>query len=255
MWTRKCPTKGCKNVISYRSENNYKYAEKNGTICPICTTKRATTKRMGQVIQKHIRNLLFKRLGYFYILKVYRSHNNSMMCYGFCFFCMHFRVEPIANILDAISEQREKALGCGKCASHRSARTRVKLNVNGAFSLAYSGIKFSAKRRDLDWNLNKDFVEKLIVKKCFYDNSPPSNLIFKQRKHITRQFAYNGLDRIDNTKGYEIDNVVPCCKTCNKAKDIMSQEEFRSWIIRVHSHWVLPTLTEDEKKELLTRIN
>jgi 5-methylcytosine-specific restriction endonuclease McrA len=44
---------------------------------------------------------------------------------------------------------------------------------------------------------------------------------------------YNGIDRVDNSKPYTIDNVVPCCKTCNKAKNSMSVEEFKEWITRV----------------------
>ena len=38
-----------------------------------------------------------------------------------------------------------------------------------------------------------------------------------------------GLDRIDNSKGYEMDNVVPCCFLCNRAKNRMSYAEFIEW--------------------------
>jgi hypothetical protein len=36
----------------------------------------------------------------------------------------------------------------------------------------------------------------------------------------------NGLDRIDNTKGYAIDNIVGCCPSCNIMKGTMSVEDF-----------------------------
>lgn len=39
-------------------------------------------------------------------------------------------------------------------------------------------------------------------------------------------FIYNGLDRLDNTKGHSRDNVVPCCKDCNLAKRSLSESEF-----------------------------
>jgi hypothetical protein len=35
-----------------------------------------------------------------------------------------------------------------------------------------------------------------------------------------------GIDRIDNTVGYELTNCVPCCKTCNVMKNTQTQEEF-----------------------------
>ena len=36
----------------------------------------------------------------------------------------------------------------------------------------------------------------------------------------------NGVDRVDNTKGYSVDNSVPCCKFCNTAKHTMSEGDF-----------------------------
>ncbi len=35
-----------------------------------------------------------------------------------------------------------------------------------------------------------------------------------------------GLDRIDNTKGYEIGNVAPCCTSCNMWKRTLTVEDF-----------------------------
>jgi len=46
-------------------------------------------------------------------------------------------------------------------------------------------------------------------------------------------FTYNGLDRIDSSKDHSEDNIVPCCFRCNRAKDDMSIEEFKEWIIRI----------------------
>lgn len=48
--------------------------------------------------------------------------------------------------------------------------------------------------------------------------------------------SLNGVDRLDNTKGYVEGNVVSSCLTCNRAKNKMSQEEFLSWIKRIAVH-------------------
>lgn len=42
-----------------------------------------------------------------------------------------------------------------------------------------------------------------------------------------------GLDRVDNSRGYAIGNVVSCCKVCNVAKARLSQDEFFRWCGRV----------------------
>ena len=46
----------------------------------------------------------------------------------------------------------------------------------------------------------------------------------------------NGIDRVDSSKGYVEDNVVPCCKYCNTAKNTMSRDEFFKWIKRVYEY-------------------
>lgn len=35
-----------------------------------------------------------------------------------------------------------------------------------------------------------------------------------------------GLDRVDNTKGYVLDNLVSCCTFCNAAKNTQTMDEF-----------------------------
>jgi hypothetical protein len=55
-----------------------------------------------------------------------------------------------------------------------------------------------------------------------------------QREH--GHFTYNGLDRVDSSKGHTLDNVVPCCPPCNWAKSDMTRQEFLAHIERIHLH-------------------
>jgi len=41
------------------------------------------------------------------------------------------------------------------------------------------------------------------------------------------------MDRIDSNKGYELSNVVPCCKICGRAKMDLPYEDFMEWINRI----------------------
>lgn len=41
---------------------------------------------------------------------------------------------------------------------------------------------------------------------------------------------YNGIDRVDNSKGYITDNVVPCCRNCNTAKGSVTIEMARKML-------------------------
>ena len=43
----------------------------------------------------------------------------------------------------------------------------------------------------------------------------------------------NGLDRKDNSLGYTIYNVLPCCSFCNQAKMDANYEDFINWANKV----------------------
>jgi hypothetical protein len=70
---------------------------------------------------------------------------------------------------------------------------------------------------------------------CSYCGSEPRNVA----KAFNGDFGYNGLDRIDNTKGYEPGNVVTCCFICNNAKRTLSVAEFMGWAKALYEHSIL----------------
>lgn len=51
-----------------------------------------------------------------------------------------------------------------------------------------------------------------------------------------RGFIYNGMDRIDSSKGHEPGNIVSCCADCNWMKSNRTTEEFVAHIRRVYDH-------------------
>ena len=42
-----------------------------------------------------------------------------------------------------------------------------------------------------------------------------------------------GLDRVNNKKGYIIDNVVPCCEKCNRMKNSYNKKDFINHCIKI----------------------
>ena len=68
---------------------------------------------------------------------------------------------------------------------------------------------------------------KILTKEnCHYCGAEPSAAGKRTTGNRTSNYTYNGLDRKDNKKGYEKDNVVPCCGICNHAKHTMNYEDF-----------------------------
>lgn len=87
----------------------------------------------------------------------------------------------------------------------------------------------NARYRNVLFELTLTQFYYLTKEKCFYCGNPPFNLI--------RKYIHNGIDRVDNNKGYIIGNAVPCCKRCNVAKGSMTVEEFRNHIEFIYNNW------------------
>lgn len=99
-------------------------------------------------------------------------------------------------------------------------------------------------RRYSDGDLTFEDFLMLSQKNCFYCGCAPSNRTnyyvtknnkYSKERQINGFFTYNGLDRTDNAHKHDLDNVVPCCLDCNKAKLERSKEEFLNWISRVYN--------------------
>lgn len=107
--------------------------------------------------------------------------------------------------------------------------------AENAVLLAY---RKSAASREIPYLLDDNEFRRLVRRDCHYCGCGPTNV--KSAKSFNGQFHYNGIDRIDNSKGYEATNVVPCCRDCNIAKRTMGYKEFLAWVERVYRHIVAP---------------
>lgn len=87
------------------------------------------------------------------------------------------------------------------------------------FRQRLGSIKSNAKGRGYDFNLTEEQVEYLINRPCFYCGQNHSD----------------GIDRIDSTKPYTIDNCVPCCFICNRMKNKYSLELFLEKVEKIYN--------------------
>lgn len=93
--------------------------------------------------------------------------------------------------------------------------------------------RHGANKRGLSFCLTKEDVRRLVLAECHYCGALPSN-VYNPRSELTQiKYRYNGIDRVDNRSGYTVSNCVSCCKTCNRAKNSLTLDEFMSWAKRV----------------------
>jgi hypothetical protein len=99
--------------------------------------------------------------------------------------------------------------------------------------------KKHAKDRGFTFNLDYDYFKELTKGNCHYCGIEPIQ-VYQLKNPKTGKIRsgipvkYNGIDRIDSSKGYFNDNVVTCCKICNRAKSNSPLDEFKEWIKRIY---------------------
>ena len=100
--------------------------------------------------------------------------------------------------------------------------------------------KRGANEYNREFLLSDDEFKSFILDDCYYCGRKPSQQYGNTRSDGSLKFngiiLYNGIDRIDNSKGYIQGNVRTCCKQCNYAKHYHTEEEFELWVKAVYEH-------------------
>ena len=140
-----------------------------------------------------------------------------------------------------------KCHGCGSVVK-LSSRT---LLINNATSCGCRGLKPGdaalnclltsykkwAKEKGVEWGLTRKQANRLFKSNCHYCGAEPKNK--SNSRSYKESYMYNGLDAVDNKKGYELSNVVPCCKKCNEVKAAMPLHEFESYMYILYDHYFI----------------
>lgn len=96
------------------------------------------------------------------------------------------------------------------------------------------------KKKDMECTLTLEQFIDLVTQNCFYCDEEPKMVGYDNNKCAKTELKKcAGVDRIDSSIGYVLENCRPCCKTCNTAKASLSESEFREWIDRIHLFYIL----------------
>lgn len=94
----------------------------------------------------------------------------------------------------------------------------------------------SRRETRLPFEISDEDAYKLSQQPCHYCGLEKQNTTLYKPDNLI--LFYNGLDRVDSSRGYTDGNVVPCCKRCNAAKNDMTVGEFRDWLQRTYVHYI-----------------
>lgn len=112
-----------------------------------------------------------------------------------------------------------------------------------AINTVFGQYKIRAKERNLNFDLTIEEFKSFIFKDCFYCDGLFSCFL-NYHQHETNHFLlkYNGIDRVDPTLGYNIQNCVTCCSVCNYMKTDLTLAEFFKKIELIFKKHLMDTL-------------
>ena len=131
------------------------------------------------------------------------------------------------SLRDSGVKNGDQADTCPKCGDHRTwvvskskAHRRchsceAKSSKHSTYSSKHSTYRKGAKKRGYTWKISQEQFLLLTSAYCCYCGKSDSAASYGM-----------GIDRWDNSRGYFADNVVPCCKDCNRAKSTRTPRDF-----------------------------
>ncbi len=147
--------------------------------------------------------------------------------------CGKFTVVPAYRLKGGIT----KSCGClqkelaGKLAEKGLYRLPIgEANLNRIIYRYKNG----AEKRNLKFLLTRKQFKELTQQPCFYCGSKPHTVMSDKGRN--GKYIYNGIDRVDNSKGYTINNCVACCRKCNEWKRADTQQEFLMRVKLIYDH-------------------
>ncbi len=194
---------------------------------------------------KPINDLTGQKIGKLYIIKRYRytrkNWKNPDTFYDYICECGNKGHTSHSNLVSSKKNKRyPKSCGCSN-KEWINKWNLIRPNIErDDKQILINRIKNyyirNANKAKHNWELSNQEFELLIFGNCYFCGASPEKE--KIRKNIT--IKHSGIDRLDSSKDYFLDNCVSCCKWCNWAKNEFSVKEFLDHIMVIVDY--------DEKK-------
>lgn len=123
-------------------------------------------------------------------------------------------------------------VGCWNCARLAGRKT----DDSRAITSAWRTVRGNARTRGIPMEITKQQFVEAAKQNCYYCGIEPQERKISDVPEWTTPAKLNGIDRIDSSKGYTIDNIVPCCSFCNTAKLNNTTEDFLAAVSRIYNY-------------------
>jgi hypothetical protein len=129
------------------------------------------------------------------------------------------------------------------CGCFQAEITSVK---EPGFNGLLGAYKRGAYRRGIEWSVSEEQFKVLTQSPCYYTGRLPAQIFVasgtrdRSRRGLSPKeggvYTYNGIDRLDPSKGYTKENCVASCAEANLAKQSLSHDEFIALCHEIAQH-------------------
>lgn len=123
-----------------------------------------------------------------------------------------------------------KSLGCRACGNKRIGLTKT-----NEYSQEWQKDRVFAYfigHTKTEFKIDKEQAWQVSQTPCWYCGVEPTN----QLNYAGAIIYFSGIDRIDSSVGYVPGNIRPACWDCNRAKSVLTDAEFMSWLNRCYNN-------------------
>jgi hypothetical protein len=128
--------------------------------------------------------------------------------------------KEILQMPHTLQAGKVESCGCSRYAKH-DYYTQARPDGNRQFKYGsrqhYGNMKQGSEKRGISFNLTYEEFASFLSRECFYCSTKAT-----------------GLDRRDSNKGYEVDNIVSCCKHCNRMKNTLTHDAFLELVKKIY---------------------
>lgn len=227
-YIRNCPI--CNKLINYKNYNSYRVCKVKNTSCKQCGLNLRDNKRKQKIsillneglFPSPKNNIIGKTKNCWEIIEfVGREKFSKKEC------CWKTKCINCGKISIKRNYDINKIKKCKYCSLMAKGQT----GLNALFNT----YKIHAKNNKREFSLNLEEFNRLTSSNCYYCNAKPSQISTKNLNNWG-EYIYNGIDRINNSIGYKIENCVSCCNICNWGKNNKSSEEFKQYILGIYNN-------------------
>jgi hypothetical protein len=209
---------GTWTVIKFVPKKQYFCECKCGNKCYISSTELNRVKNSRNFgckkcfrLKKYHRDLLNQKIGKLLVISKTEIIQNFKSIPAWKVLCDCGKT-VVRSQTDLVRKNRIMSCGCLK--DELLSKRNLLPPGESARNALFGEYKIQASKRNLDWELTLNDFIRITNSNCYYCGLVPC------RKAMNRKSFYicNGIDRVDNSKGYLLNNCAPCCFSCNNKK-------------------------------------